>query len=57
MDPLKQRSAIIPNVIHSLDASHLMNVINTAFTKGINDLITVHDCFGTHPNNLSLLVS
>jgi DNA-directed RNA polymerase, mitochondrial len=51
----KQSSAIIPNIIHSLDASHLINVINSANSKNINSIITVHDCFGTHPNNLDSL--
>lgn len=55
IDKLKQRGAIIPNVIHSMDATHLMNVINTAFKSNINQVITVHDCFGTHPNNMENL--
>lgn len=30
-----------------------MNVINTAESKGIGQVITVHDCFGTHPNRMA----
>lgn len=55
LDHKKQSNAIIPNIIHSLDASHLMNVIikmNKLYNKSI---ITVHDCFGTHPNNMESL--
>jgi DNA-directed RNA polymerase len=32
-----------------------MNVVITAFEQNINNVITVHDCFGTHPNNLEKL--
>ena len=52
---LKQINAIIPNIVHSLDASHLLNVINSAESKGIVPVITVHDCFGTHPNRMAAL--
>lgn len=55
MDNGKQNSAIIPNVIHSLDASHLTNVVNRAFEYNNRQVITVHDCFGTHPNNMNSL--
>lgn len=51
MDTRKQVQALIPNIIHSLDACHLINVINN-----INGyIIPVHDCFGTHPNDMSYL--
>lgn len=51
----KQIRAIIPNIIHSLDASHLMNVINTTAMKELSPVITVHDCFGTLPNKMGSL--
>lgn len=52
---MKQINAIIPNIVHSLDAAHLMNVIISAESKGIAPVITVHDCFGTHPNKMDAL--
>src|SRR5580693_478258 len=55
-DKLKQSNAIIPNIIHSLDASHLINVINSNNDENFDAIITVHDCFGTHPNNMEQLV-
>jgi len=60
----KQIQAIIPNIIHSLDASHLIQIINSV-NRGqegahynmnyLKYIIPVHDCFGTHPNQLGLL--
>lgn len=55
MDTAKQVQAIIPNVIHSLDASHLINIINTAIKNKFGPILTIHDCFGTHPNKMGYL--
>ena len=49
----KQIQFIIPNIIHSLDTYHLMNVI--LHSNNIKPVITVYDYFGTDPNNLSKL--
>jgi len=54
-DNAKQIQAIIPNIIHSLDASHLTNLIKTAFELNFKPLITIHDCFGTLPNRMGEL--
>ena len=48
----KQVNAIIPNIIHSLDASHLMCIIEEANRIGLKNVLSIHDCFGTHPNDL-----
>lgn len=60
----KQIQAIIPNIIHSLDASHIMKIINYVI-RGQEDplcnmnslkyVLAIHDCFGTHPNQFSKL--
>ena len=50
--------AIIPNIIHSMDASHLMEVI-LKFSIESKHILTIHDCFGCHPNymfNISNIV-
>jgi DNA-directed RNA polymerase len=52
VDRRKQVESIIPNVIHSLDASHLMFVIRECINSKILPIITVHDCFGTLPNQM-----
>jgi DNA-directed RNA polymerase len=48
LDSRKQASGIAPNVIHSLDASHLMMTVNAAATKGISAFSLIHDSFGCH---------
>jgi len=44
----KQRSAVAPNVIHSLDASHMMLTVLKAHEEGINTFCLIHDSFATH---------
>lgn len=53
MDKGKQTQAIIPNIIHSLDATHLMSIINSANSLGFKPVLTIHDCFGTLPNKMA----
>jgi DNA-directed RNA polymerase len=55
LDKGKQVQSIIPNIIHSLDASHLMNIIKNATIDNFNPVITIHDCFGTLPNKMGSL--
>jgi DNA-directed RNA polymerase, mitochondrial len=45
IDHAKAVAAAAPNFIHSLDAAHLIKVVNAAVSEGITDLLTVHDCF------------
>lgn len=55
LDKRGQVNGIIPNVIHSLDASHLLKIIISAKEKNINYVLPIHDCFGTHPNDVDKL--
>lgn len=55
MNKIKQVNATIPNIIHSLDASHLYKVIDLMAIKNIHQFITIHDCFGSHPNNIEIM--
>jgi hypothetical protein len=41
----KATDAAAPNVVHSLDASHLILSVNAAVSDGITDIVTVHDSF------------
>lgn len=42
----KAAAGISPNVVHSMDASHLLLSVGAAADEGITDIATVHDSFG-----------
>lgn len=48
IDKRKAKSAIAPNVIHSLDAAHLMRAVVYALKEGIKHFLMIHDSFATH---------
>nr|P33541.2 RecName: Full=Probable DNA-directed RNA polymerase [Neurospora intermedia]CAA36326.1 RNA polymerase [Neurospora intermedia] len=47
-DSRREVQAIIPNIIHSLDASHLTMIIDSWDSY----ILPIHECFGTHPNDM-----
>ena len=49
-----QTQAIIPNIIHSMDSSHLILILNKIINQNNhnNPVISIHDCFGCLPNNM-----
>tara|TARA_R100000742_G_C4278672_1_gene101809 strand:- start:1277 stop:3766 length:2490 start_codon:yes stop_codon:yes gene_type:complete len=47
IDSKKARSAVSPNVIHSLDASHLLMTILHCRSYGVQSFFVVHDSFAT----------
>lgn len=51
IDKKKARSAISPNVVHSLDAAHLQRVVVMAAAEGIVAFQLIHDSFATHAGN------
>jgi DNA-directed RNA polymerase len=53
---LRQINGIIPNIIHSFDASHLINLLNIYIDSDMC-VLPVHDCFGTLPNEMVKLAS
>lgn len=48
LDNQRQINGICPNFIHSLDAACLMIYLNKCKEAGINSIMSVHDCYGTH---------
>jgi len=50
----KHRSAIAPNIIHSLDATHLRMVARRLAALGL-PMIFIHDSFATHVNHRDIL--
>ena len=54
----KQMSGIMPNLVHSLDASSLSLLINYLIIQDKNiPFFCVHDCFASTANNLPLIKS
>jgi DNA-directed RNA polymerase len=49
VDKRKHTSSIAPNFVHSLDATHLMMVVNRLWEEGVTDSFAmIHDSFGVH---------
>jgi DNA-directed RNA polymerase, mitochondrial len=55
LDKKKQIQAIIPNIVHSLDSAHLINILNSSSDFDLNQILPIHDCFGVHPNDINKL--
>jgi DNA-dependent RNA polymerase len=60
IDIRKQNNAIVPNIVHSFDASNislLIKIVSSNFdTRKIN-LLTIHDCFATNANDVEKMRS
>lgn len=48
LDAKRQASGIAPNLVHSMDAAHLMRTVIAAREAGIRHFAMVHDSFGVH---------
>lgn len=48
IDVVKSANSISPNVVHSLDSSHLMLTVANAADEGMNSFALIHDSFGVH---------
>ncbi len=51
----KQELGIIANFVHSMDASHLIKVVNALESSGVKDIAVVHDSYGVHAHNVPLM--
>lgn len=51
----KQKSAVAPNVIHSMDAAHLMLTTLSACRAGVPAFSLIHDSFGCHASHMPVL--
>lgn len=47
LNPVRMANGLSPNVIHSLDASHMALATVAAFDRGVRNLGGIHDCFAT----------
>lgn len=55
LNPRKIGTRAQPNIIHSLDATHLRMTASECVSKGIKQLWFIHDSFGTNPNDYAQL--
>lgn len=55
MDWAKQERAFAPNIIHAFDAEHKSLVVNAMAKHGVKDFSMIHDSFGAHAGNMSLM--
>ncbi|MBI5173979.1 MAG: hypothetical protein HY986_13920 [Candidatus Melainabacteria bacterium] len=51
----KNAAAIVPNFVHSLDAAHLVAVVNSLVEAGSNHIAVIHDSFGVHPHMVPVM--
>ena len=48
-------NGISANFIHSLDAAHLVAVVNRLAAAGVTSILTIHDSYGVHARHAALL--
>ncbi|RVA09404.1 DNA-dependent RNA polymerase [Mesorhizobium sp. M7A.F.Ca.US.002.01.1.1] len=53
----KQATSISPNYVHSMDASAMILTVAELSDRGLTDFAMIHDSYGTHACNTSLLAS
>ena len=51
----RQASGIAPNFVHSLDAAHLLSTVNLGVENGLHSFAMIHDSFGVHAADTTLL--
>ncbi len=57
IDKRRMQNAISPNVVHSLDATHLVMSVCYAYNNNINSFAMIHDSFGTHAADTEMLAA
>ncbi len=55
LDRRKQRSTIAPNVVHALDAAHLMLTVRRLHAEGLRHFAVIHDSYGVHARDVPRL--
>jgi len=55
LDVRKQRQGSSPNLVHHVDACHMMMTINDAADNGITSFAMIHDDFGTHACDVDVM--
>jgi DNA-directed RNA polymerase len=55
VDRRKSMDAIVPNLVHSLDASCMYLTVQKAYERGVRSFSMVHDSFATHAADADIL--
>lgn len=55
LDTTKIMDAIVPNLVHSLDAAHMMMTVGELKARGLRDIVTVHDSYAVHAADVDLM--
>ena len=55
IDLKKQRDGIVANLVHSLDAAHMMLTARALRREGVFDMAMVHDSFAVHARDVDLM--
>jgi DNA-directed RNA polymerase, mitochondrial len=55
IDLRRQRSAIVANFIHSLDAAHMTLTVAAMAREGVRSFSMVHDSFGVHASDMECM--
>ena len=51
----KSENAVSPNIIHAMDATHLMQTVLLLDDNDVTDIMVVHDCFATTIDNVETM--
>ena len=51
----KSENAVSPNIIHAMDATHLMKTVLMLDDNDVTDVMVVHDCFATTIDNVEVM--
>jgi DNA-directed RNA polymerase len=54
-DTAKEASRIVANVIHSLDAAHMVLTVDRLHADGLKHFGVVHDCYAVHASDVDTL--
>lgn len=57
LDVSKQATSVSPNYVHSMDASAMILTVDELADAGLTDFAMIHDSYGTHACNTTLLAS
>lgn len=58
INKLKQKNALMPNLVHSLDSTTLFMLYNIfKYSNKYMNFYSVHDCFGVSPKDVDLLIN